>query len=98
VRRVLLQFEQIGAAMEPTRRGLTLAEVERGHILDMLEFCRGNRTHAARLLDISVRGLRNKLVAYAQSGCDVFETNAHFGRLPRDLATSPIARVLETLK
>ena len=62
--------------MEPARLGLTLAEVERRHILDMLEFCRGNRTHAARLLDISVRGLRNKPVAYAQSGRDVFEAIA----------------------
>ncbi|MCS7091397.1 MAG: sigma-54 dependent transcriptional regulator [Verrucomicrobiota bacterium] len=38
-----------------------LAELERQHILAALEYCKGNRTHAARLLGISIRTLRNKL-------------------------------------
>ena len=42
----------------------TLAEVERRHILAALNQCHGNRTHAARLLDLSVRTLRNKLHEY----------------------------------
>jgi len=39
----------------------TLAELEKKHILAALEHCKGNRTHAARLLGISIRTLRNKL-------------------------------------
>ncbi len=48
--------------------GLTLAEVEREYILDTLAHCANNRTEAARLLNVSVRGLRNKLNGYAQEG------------------------------
>jgi DNA-binding NtrC family response regulator len=42
----------------------SLAELEKQHILAALEHCKGNRTHAARLLDISIRTLRNKLHEY----------------------------------
>ena len=42
-----------------------LAEMEKRHILAMLERCKGNRTHAAKLLDISIRTLRNKLHEYS---------------------------------
>jgi DNA-binding NtrC family response regulator len=42
----------------------TLAEVERRHILNILKHCQGNRTHAARFLDVSIRTLRNKLHEY----------------------------------
>jgi DNA-binding NtrC family response regulator len=41
-----------------------LCDVEKRHILAVLEHCRGNRTHAAKLLDISIRTLRNKLNEY----------------------------------
>lgn len=41
-----------------------LAEMEKRHILAALEKCGGNRTHAAKLLGISVRTLRNKLHEY----------------------------------
>jgi DNA-binding NtrC family response regulator len=41
-----------------------LAEMEKRHILAALEHCNGNRTHAAKLLDISIRTLRNKLHEY----------------------------------
>ena len=39
----------------------TLAEVEKTHILKVLELLSGNRTHAARTLGISVRTLRNRI-------------------------------------
>jgi transcriptional regulator with PAS, ATPase and Fis domain len=41
-----------------------LAEMEKRHILAVLERCKGNRTHAAKVLDISIRTLRNKLHEY----------------------------------
>jgi DNA-binding NtrC family response regulator len=47
---------------------LKLADMEKQHILAVLEQCRGNRTHAARLLDISIRTLRNKLHEYNAGG------------------------------
>jgi DNA-binding NtrC family response regulator len=43
---------------------LTLAELEKQHIFNALERCKGNRTHAAKLLDVSIRTLRNKLHEY----------------------------------
>jgi DNA-binding NtrC family response regulator len=45
----------------------TLAELEKRHILVALERCRNNRTQAAKILDISVRTLRNKLNEYQGS-------------------------------
>lgn len=44
--------------------GQTVAEVERRLILDTLDHCLGNRTHAATILGISIRTLRNKLNLY----------------------------------
>ena len=41
--------------------GRTVADVERDLILDTLGHCLGNRTHAANILGISIRTLRNKL-------------------------------------
>jgi DNA-binding NtrC family response regulator len=43
-----------------------LAEVERAHILATLEQMKGNRTHAAAALGISLRTMRNKLALYRQ--------------------------------
>jgi DNA-binding NtrC family response regulator len=43
---------------------LPLAEVEKHHILSTLDFCKGNRTQAAKLLEVSIRTLRNKLHEY----------------------------------
>jgi DNA-binding NtrC family response regulator len=51
--------------------GQSLAELEREHILETLAQCRGNRTHAAKILKISVRSLRMKLQNYAQTGAEV---------------------------
>jgi DNA-binding NtrC family response regulator len=42
----------------------TLAELEKRHIFNALDRCSGNRTHAAKLLNVSVRTLRNKLHEY----------------------------------
>ncbi|MBA4224970.1 MAG: sigma-54-dependent Fis family transcriptional regulator, partial [Methylobacterium sp.] len=52
---------------EAVTRGLvgrTVADVERDLILDTLDHCLGNRTHAAKILGISIRTLRNKLSEY----------------------------------
>lgn len=44
--------------------GQTLADVERRLILQTLRHCRGNRMHAADMLGISLRTIRNKLRSY----------------------------------
>ena len=51
--------------------GKTVAEVERDLILDTLVHCLGNRTHAANILGISIRTLRNKLKQYGEEGTPV---------------------------
>ncbi len=51
--------------------GRTVADVERDLIIDTLEHCLGNRTHAANILGISIRTLRNKLKQYGEEGFDV---------------------------
>ena len=53
--------------------GHTIADVERHLILDTLSYCLGNRTHAARILGISIRTLRNKLNEYTGTGITVPE-------------------------
>ena len=53
-----------------------LAEVERRHILRTLRVYDGNRTHAAKALDISLRCLRTKLRDYKARGHHVPETTA----------------------
>ncbi|MBO9425624.1 sigma-54-dependent Fis family transcriptional regulator [Labrenzia sp. R4_1] len=51
--------------------GRTVADVERDLILDTLDHCLGNRTHAAKILGISIRTLRNKLNQYTDEGVQV---------------------------
>ncbi len=51
--------------------GQTVAQVEQDLILDTLDHCLGNRTHAANILGISIRTLRNKLKIYAEHGVSV---------------------------
>lgn len=51
--------------------GRTMAEVERGLIIDTLRHTLGNRTHAASILGISIRTLRNKLRQYGDEGFPV---------------------------
>ncbi|MGH6940882.1 sigma-54-dependent transcriptional regulator FlbD [Hypericibacter sp.] len=48
--------------------GRTVADVERDLILETLNHCLGNRTHAANILGISIRTLRNKLKQYSEEG------------------------------
>jgi DNA-binding NtrC family response regulator len=58
---------QTGATMV----GRTVAEVEQALILKTLDHCLGNRTHAATILGISIRTLRNKLKQYSDDGLAV---------------------------
>ncbi|MBL8708673.1 MAG: sigma-54-dependent Fis family transcriptional regulator [Rhodospirillaceae bacterium] len=51
--------------------GKTVAAVERDLIIDTLSHCLGNRTHAANILGISIRTLRNKLKQYSEEGIAV---------------------------
>jgi two-component system response regulator FlrC len=51
--------------------GRTIAEVERDLILETLRYTLGNRTHAAAILGISIRTLRNKLKQFAEEGVSV---------------------------
>jgi DNA-binding NtrC family response regulator len=49
---------------------LTLAELEKQHILAALRRCDGNRTHAAKMLKISIRTMRNKVHEYNGTSVD----------------------------
>jgi DNA-binding NtrC family response regulator len=57
----------VASALEPAIPGVefpTLSDLEKHHVLAALDRCRGNRTHAAKMLDVSIRTLRNKLHEY----------------------------------
>jgi two-component system response regulator FlrC len=61
-------------AAEATSRGFvgqTVAVVEQQLIIETLSHCLGNRTHAANILGISIRTLRNKLKEYTEAGIPV---------------------------
>jgi two-component system response regulator FlrC len=65
---------QAAATAVAVTRGLvgrTVAQVEQDLILDTLQHCLGNRTHAANILGISIRTLRNKLKQYGEEGVSV---------------------------
>jgi DNA-binding NtrC family response regulator len=65
---------QVAATAEQVTRtlvGRTVADVERDLILETLKHCLGNRTHAANILGISIRTLRNKLNEYSADGVPV---------------------------
>ena len=51
--------------------GCSVEEVERALIIETLGHTAGNRTHAATILGISIRALRNKLRDYSNLGFDV---------------------------
>jgi len=59
--------------------GRTVSDVERDLILETLHHTLGNRTHAATLLGISIRSLRNKLNEYAAGGAVVTPPGASAG-------------------
>jgi DNA-binding NtrC family response regulator len=69
--------DDLGAAIEAGQAaaralvGRTVADVEQDLILETLTHCLGNRTHAAHILGISIRTLRNKLKLYSDSGAQV---------------------------
>jgi DNA-binding NtrC family response regulator len=72
-RGVVEQVAMTAEAMTRALVGRTVAEVERDLILDTLDHCIGNRTHAANILGISIRTLRNKLGDYEREGFEVAE-------------------------
>ena len=53
---------------EIREESLCLREMEQKFIMGALEKTQGNRTHAAKILGISIRTLRNKLNEYKQGG------------------------------
>jgi two-component system, response regulator FlrC len=63
--------ETAAAVMTKVGVGRTVADVERDLILETLDHCLGNRTHAANILGISIRTLRNKLKQYSDEGVRV---------------------------
>lgn len=65
------QLAQTAETMSRAMVGRTVADVERDLILDTLDHTLGNRTHAANILGISIRTLRNKLNQYADEGTHV---------------------------
>jgi two-component system, response regulator FlrC len=66
-----LPFGEISETVTRALVGRTVANVERDLILETLKHCLGNRTHAAGILGISIRTLRNKLNEYAGNGVPV---------------------------
>ncbi|MEZ5936972.1 MAG: sigma-54 dependent transcriptional regulator [Hyphomonadaceae bacterium] len=66
--RAVAAAESAIKAQSTFRVGQTVAEVEQELILSTLDHCLGNRTHAANILGISIRTLRNKLRAYQDAG------------------------------
>lgn len=63
------EAEQDGATQPMV--GRTVASVERDLIIDTLKHTLGNRTHAANILGISIRTLRNKLKLYKEDGYEI---------------------------
>ena len=59
--------------------GRTVDSVEQELILDTLNYCLGNRTHAANILGISIRTLRNKLKQYGEQGVSVPQASGSEG-------------------
>jgi DNA-binding NtrC family response regulator len=61
---------------------LDLGALEQLAIAEALRRVHGNRTHAARLLGIGLRTLRNKLRLYRQTGVDVEPAALAAGQVP----------------
>lgn len=64
-------LEGVEPLAEASMVGRTVSDVERDLIIDTLKHCLGNRTHAANILGISIRTLRNKLNIYMSEGVPV---------------------------
>jgi DNA-binding NtrC family response regulator len=67
----VMHATQAAEAVTRALVGRTVADVERDLILETLKHCLGNRTHAANILGISIRTLRNKLNEYADDGIPI---------------------------
>ena len=82
------------AEIDAVRRlvGRTIAAVERELICETLLWRSGNRTHAATILGISIRALRNKIRAYRMRGRGVPEPNLSFTRSPPSIPGSESTR------
>ena len=65
------QAAQVAETISRSMVGRTVADVERDLILETLDHVLGNRTHAANILGISIRTLRNKLNQYSDEGTRV---------------------------
>lgn len=77
----LFRHSEFSAAeIEAVRRlvGRSIAAVERELICETLVRRGGNRTHAATVLGISIRALRNKIRAYRTRGRGIPESHLHF--------------------
>lgn len=70
-RSVVDTASEVAQAVTHSAVGQTVAQVEQDLILDTLDHCLGNRTHAANILGISIRTLRNKLKLYTEHGVSV---------------------------
>jgi len=70
-----------GEVMLVVENDATLAEAVRKHIILTLASCGGNRTHAAKILDISLRCLRDKLRSYAKAGVQVAPSQQQISEL-----------------
>ncbi|WP_291843082.1 sigma-54 dependent transcriptional regulator [Maricaulis sp.] len=68
---VVRQAADAAHSVQADMIGRTVAEVEQDLILNTLDHCFGNRTHAANILGISIRTLRNKLKLYSDQGLDI---------------------------
>ena len=85
VTRMLFRHSEFSAAeMEAVRQlvGHSIAAVERELICETLVRRGGNRTHAATILGISIRALRNKIQAYRIRGREMPEPNGLFRPAP----------------
>lgn len=85
------------AEIDAVRRlvGRSIAAVERELICETLLRRAGNRTHAATMLGISIRGLRNKIRAYRMRGRGVPEPNPSFAQSPTSIPSESTRRALD---
>jgi two-component system, response regulator FlrC len=65
---IAMQAARVADSISNSLVGRTVSDVERDLILETLDHVLGNRTHAANILGISIRTLRNKLNQYADEG------------------------------